>query len=614
MEKDYTLEFRNVGVNFNAGNADIYVWAPLAKQVNISILQGPKLALEPSQRGVWKLTTSELPPGAEYLFELVLEDETMLLPDPCSLYQPGGVHAPSRAVDLRSFSFTDTSWKGLALDEFIIYELHIGTFTAQGSFEAAIEKIDHLVDLGVTAVEIMPVAAFPGKRNWGYDGVFAFAVQESYGGPEGLMRFVDACHAKGLAVILDVVYNHFGPEGNYLPHYGPYFTDKYSTPWGQAVNFDDAGADEVRRFVIENMLMWFRDFHIDALRLDAVHAIKDMGATHILAEMRAVLDHYNLSRGMNHRLIVECDLNAPRYINSLQKGGYGMSAQWIDEFHHALRVAAGQPQQGYYADFNGVEDLAKSYADAYVYDGRYSEERQRSFGARADNAACRFVVFSQNHDQVGNRMLGERSGTLYSPSMMRLLAAAVLVSPYLPLLFMGEEWGESRPFLYFVDHSEPSLIEAVRKGRAEEFKAFQQQQDPPDPQSSESFLRSKISWPELAFAGSAKHMFDFYKDMIKLRKTQPVLRNGDRFNLRADAYPAQHCLLLYRWNAQEKLVAVMNFSSERQSLALPGITIIHKLIDSEQGSYAGNEGQHASVVAEGTVLIAPESFSLFSYV
>ncbi len=327
--------------------------------------------------------------------------------------------------------------------------------------------------IGVNAIELMPVVQFPGSRNWGYDGVFPFAVQHSYGGARGLQTLVDICHQKGIAVVLDVVYNHLGPEGNYLGAYGPYFTDKYNTPWGNALNFDDAWCDGVRQFFIENVLMWFRDFHVDALRLDAVHAIKDFSAVHILREIKMHVNQLTKETGRTHHLIVELDLNDPKFINPLEEQGFGMDAQWIDEFHHALRVTATGESTGYYSDFTGISHLAKAYQDAYVYDGQYSPHRFKKFGLKAENhPGQQFIVFSQNHDQVGNRMLGERTSQLVSLEMQKLMAGAVLVSPYLPMLFMGEEYAEPNPFLYFVSHTDPDLVEAVRKGRKAEFAAF----------------------------------------------------------------------------------------------------------------------------------------------
>lgn len=364
----------------------------------------------------------------------------------------------------------------------------------------------------------MPVAQFSGARNWGYDGVFPFAVQNSYGGPEALQHFVNACHQHNIAVVLDVVYNHVGPEGNNLGKFGPYFTDKYKTPWGEAINFDDAGCDGVRKYFIENVLMWFRDFHIDALRLDAVHAIKDFGPSHILKEIKQHTDALMQETGRAHYLIAECDLNDIKYIQPIEEGGYGMDAQWIDEFHHSLRVTAGNERTGYYQDFDGILHLAKSFHDGYVFDGIYSAHRQKTFGTKTTGIAGeKFIVFSQNHDHVGNRMLGERTSTLVSFEMQKLLAATCLISPYLPMLFMGEEYSEKNPFLYFVSHSDKALVEAVRKGRKEEFAEFHNEGEVPDPQAEETFQQSKLQW-HLLQEKQHSAMLSFYKSLIALRK------------------------------------------------------------------------------------------------
>ncbi|HTM92145.1 MAG TPA: malto-oligosyltrehalose trehalohydrolase, partial [Flavisolibacter sp.] len=516
--KEIDVSKRTIGVNFNEQNeAEIIVWSPIAEQVAI-VFNKEQIELDKEDFGYWHAQSNKLQAGSQYKFLLNGKDQ---YPDPASLSQPDGVHESSKAIDLKKFHWTDTDWNNLPLEDYIIYELHIGTFTPAGTFAAIEEKLDHLVSLGITAIEIMPVAQFPGNRNWGYDGVFPFAVQNSYGSAEGLQHLVNACHQKGLAVILDVVYNHLGPEGNYLGAFGPYFTDKYKTPWGNAINFDDAWCDGVRRYFIENALMWFRDFHIDALRLDAVHAIKDFSPVHILREIKQYIDKLMQATGRRHYLIVESDLNDNRFINSLQKGGYGMDAQWIDEFHHALRVTATKEQTGYYSDFSGIEDLAKAYKDAYVYDGQFSPHRKKAFGIKTENEGKQFIVFSQNHDQVGNRMLGERTSRLISFEMQKLLAAAVVVSPYLPMLFMGEEWSEPNAFLYFVSHTDKDLSEAVRKGRKKEFAAFHIQGEAPDPVSEESFLRSKIQW-NLIEEGEHKIMLQYYKALIQLRKTNEV--------------------------------------------------------------------------------------------
>jgi maltooligosyltrehalose trehalohydrolase len=568
--------------------------------------------LQPEAYGYWHLETDQLSAGQAYHYEITIDGEVQMKPDPASLLQLDGVHGASTIVDLQAYSFKDEQWKGIPLEQYLIYELHVGTFSADGNFKAIEQRLDHLVELGVTALELMPVAAFPGERNWGYDGVFPFAVQANYGGPEGLQQLVDACHQKGLAVILDVVYNHLGPEGNPLPAFGAYFTDKYHTPWGDAVNFDDAYCDGVRHFFIENMLMWFRDFHIDALRLDAVHAIKDFSAQHILAEMRTYVDQLNAETGKTHFLLVECDLNDSKYINNGEKGGYGMDAQWIDEFHHALRVAAGETKTGYYADFNGVNHLAKAFHDAYIYDGQYSEERKKTFGNKVlGNGGKQFIVFSQNHDQVGNRMLGERSSTLYSFGMQKLLIGAVLVSPYIPLLFMGEEWGETNPFLYFVSHSEPALIKAVQNGRANEFRAFHQEGEVPDPQDMHTFERSKLQWESLQGI-QQKQLLNYYKALIALRKSNAVLNKLDRKQLQATALEKQNVLILHRWYKDDKILCFLNFSKEVQELNFSDSYHWNKLFDSSSTMFGGQNESTFEPYDKEMLNLQPESIVIFA--
>ncbi|MGZ5192118.1 MAG: malto-oligosyltrehalose trehalohydrolase, partial [Flavisolibacter sp.] len=409
--KEVDLQKRNIGLNFNdKGECELGVWSPESNNVHLSV-NDEKIKLNKNDLGYWSMKTNLVKPGARYKILLNNENE---FPDPASLSQPEGVHAASMAIDLKKFNWTDHQWQNHKPEDYIFYELHTGCFSQEGNFEGIEKKLEHLISLGVNAIEIMPVAQFPGERNWGYDGVFPFAVQNSYGGAEGLQRLVNSCHEKGIAVVLDVVYNHLGPEGNYLGAFGPYFTEKYKTPWGPAINFDDAWCEGVRRYFIENALMWFRDFHIDALRLDAVHAIKDLSPVHILREIKTYVNALMQKTGRTYYLIAELDLNDNRYINPLEENGYGMDAQWIDEFHHALRVTSGQERDGYYEDFNGIEHLAKAYRDAYVYDGQYSQHRKKFFGVKAQNEGKQFVVFSQNHDQVGNRMLGERTSSLLS--------------------------------------------------------------------------------------------------------------------------------------------------------------------------------------------------------
>ncbi|AYL98597.1 malto-oligosyltrehalose trehalohydrolase [Mucilaginibacter celer] len=590
------------GVRFKDNRAEIAVWAPYAKKVAVIINDGTVIDLNTVAYGYWVLTTAALKPGDRYRFKL---DDKMALPDPASLSQPNGVHGASMAIDINQFKWTDAAWQNPGLGQYVIYELHAGTFSPAGTFEGIAEKLGYLKQLGITAIEIMPVAQFPGGRNWGYDGVFPYAVQNTYGGAEGLAKLVNICHKQGIAVILDVVYNHFGPEGNYMGIYGPYFTGKYHTPWGDAINFDDAWCDEVRHYFIQNVLMWFRDFHIDALRLDAVHAIKDFSAKHILKEIKENVDELMAQTGRKHHLIIEFDLNDPLFIDPIQKRGYGMDAQWIDEFHHALRVTAGEKRDGYYSDFEGIGHLAKAYNDAYVYDGIYSPGRLKTFGANAnDNPGRQFIVFSQNHDHVGNRMLGERSSQLFGFEMQKLMAAAVMVSPFIPMLFMGEEWAESNPFQYFVSHTEPELVEAVRKGRKAEFASFHTDEEAPDPQAIATFERSKLQW-DLPAKDGHKQMLSFYQALIRVRKQLPALAILDRKKLKTTVYEAGKILLLHRWYENQSVFCLMNFSDTEHSVNLP-----------ENGTYsvvlnsADSEWRGPGRAAEG--YIRPQSIIIYT--
>lgn len=552
------------------GEAEIVVWSPLAKSVEV-VTDKKKFTLS-NNDGYWRSTTREISPGTKYRISI---DGRDALPEPASLSQPDDVHGPSAAIDLTKFNWTDTSWKNIPQQDYIIYELHTGTFSPEHNFDGIINKLDHLLELGINAIEIMPVAQFPGSRNWGYDGVYPFAVHESYGGAERLQNLVNSCHEKGIAVILDVIYNHIGPEGNYLPQFAPYFTDKYQTPWGKALNFDDAWCDGVREYFIENVLMWFRDFHIDALRMDAVHAIKDFSPVHIIKEISQHVDALEQLTGNEYYLIVEMDLNDPVYINPKNKCGYGADAQWVDEFHHALRVAAGQKPEGYYSDFNGIVHLAKSYNDAYVYDGQFSCHRKKNFGMKTGNPGEQFVVFSQNHDQTGNRMLGERTSTLVSLEMCKLMAAAVMASPYIPMLFMGEEWAESNPFLFFISHTDKELAAIVNKGRKEEFSYFNWAGEPPDPRLEETFVNSMLQW-QLLKREPHKSMYNYYRTLIAFRKANPAFNNTNRNNIMAEADETTKILRLQRWSEHQRLECILNFSDVTQPYEWPSGKVVFK--------------------------------------
>jgi maltooligosyltrehalose trehalohydrolase len=493
----------------------IAVWAPFAERVELDA-EGRREELARGDGGWWH--GRALPPGTDYGFVLDGDDE--VLPDPRSPWQPHGVHGPSRTIDHAAFTWTDGGWRAKPLRDSVVYELHVGTFTPDGTFSAAIARLPHLVTLGVDVVELLPVTAFSGRHGWGYDGVDLYAVHDAYGGPDGLKSFVDACHASGLGVVMDVVYNHLGPAGNYLGRFGPYFTDRYRTPWGPAVNYDDAGSDEVRRFVVDNALMWLRDYHCDGLRLDAVHAIFDQSATHLLEEITAAAEPYGF-------VIAESDLNDPRVVTPRERNGLGCDVQWSDDFHHALHAALTGERDGYYADFGPVEQVAKALRGAYVYDGQHAAYRGRRHGRPVVGLpATAFLGYLQDHDQVGNRAAGERSSHLLPPPLLKVAAALVLTAPFVPMLFMGEEWGASTPWQYFTDHEDAGLADAVRKGRREEFRAFGwDPDDVPDPQDPATFERSRLRWEEIPEPVHAE-LLDWHRRLLALRRDEPALRDG----------------------------------------------------------------------------------------
>jgi len=437
------------------------------------------------------------------------------------------VHGPSALVEHAGFAWSDSAWRGLPLADAVIYELHVGTFSPAGTFEGVKEKIPYLLELGVNAIELMPVAAFPGTRGWGYDGVDLFAPHPAYGGPAGLKRLVNACHRAGLAVVMDVVYNHLGPDGNYLGEFGPYFTNVYRTPWGSALNFDGPGSDEVRRFFVDNAISWLRDYHCDGLRLDAVHAIIDTSATHFLLQVRDAVRELDAISGRAHWLIAESDSNDPRIVSPVEVGGYGFDAQWSDDFHHALHAVLTGERGGYYADFGRLEDLATSLRQAFVYAGRYSTYRGRTHGRLPEGLpGYAFLGYIQDHDQVGNRARGERLSDLVSPGLCRVAAAVVLFAPFTPMLFMGEEWGASTPFLYFTDHQSRELGEAVTEGRRLEFASFGwSPESVPDPQDEATFEASRLRWEELR-EPLHQELAQWYRDLLSLRRTEAGLRDG----------------------------------------------------------------------------------------
>jgi maltooligosyltrehalose trehalohydrolase len=459
------------------------------------------------------------------------------------------VHAASRLLDHDRFHWTDELWRGAPLSGSVFYELHIGTFTDEGTFDAAIERLDHLVELGVDQVEVMPVAAFAGEHGWGYDGVHLWAVHQPYGGPDGFKRFVDACHARGLGVVLDVVYNHLGPSGNYLSRFGPYFTDRHHTPWGQAVNLDDAESDEVRAWIVENALMWLRDYHVDGLRLDAVHALVDDRATHLLEQLSSAVDVLAAQVRRPLFLVAESDLNDPRVVTSREAGGYGVHAQWCDDVHHALHSLLTGETQGYYGDFGSLAALAKTLTGAFFHDGSWSSFRERHHGRPVDRRrvpAYRFLAYLNDHDQTGNRATGDRIGANLSPGLQLVGAALVLTSPFTPMLFMGDEWGASTPWQFFADHQEPELADAIRRGRRREFAEHGwSEEDVPDPQDPATFQRSKLDWAERDRAPHAE-LLDWHRTLLTLRRTVAELTDPRLDRVRVTFDEAARWVVVHR--------------------------------------------------------------------
>jgi maltooligosyltrehalose trehalohydrolase len=581
------------------------VWAPRARKVEVHIISPNErtVAMQSSEHGYSYAEVPDVPPGTLYCFRL---DEGIERPDPASRFQPQGVHGPSQVVD-NHFPWTDGAWRGLPLDKYVLYELHPGTFTPEGRFDAIIARIADLKRLGITAIELMPVAQFPGNRNWGYDGVYPYAAQESYGGPAGLKRLVNACHEQGMAIVLDVVYNHLGPEGNYSADFGDYFTDLYKTPWGQSLNFDAGGSDEVRRYFIENALEWVGDFHFDALRLDAIHAIVDPSATPFLQELAAEVHARAEELNRLVYLLPESNRNDAREVTPTDAGGWGLDSVWNDDFHHALHVLLTGEQTGHYEDFHGIEDLAQAFREGFVYSGQYSKYRGRRHGNSSEGIPGEgLIVFAQNHDQVGNRLLGDRLAQTASFEQLKLAAGTVLLAPYLPLLFMGEEYGEIAPFQYFVSHGDPALVEAVRKGRAEEFARFRWGGEIPDPQSEETFRRAKLSW-ELRNQGRHGVLLDFYRELLRMRREIPALAQLDKKCTEVTAFPCENALLVRRWSGASEIFAVFNFNLRPVQLSLPvPAGNWQKQLDSAESRWQG-EGSKVPDSADSS---GPVHFSL----
>lgn len=594
---------------YGAGNKKytFTVWAPQRKQIEV-IHNESAYPMNRDERGYWSATLDNIRPGDRYLYRL---DHEKIFPDPASRWQPDGVHGASAVADTE-FAWTDDDWEGLLMSDMIIYELHTGTFTEPGTFDGIVSRLAYLKSLGVNTIEVMPIAQFPGRRNWGYDGVYPFAAHHDYGGVDGFKRLVNEAHRQGIAVILDVVYNHMGPEGNYLREYGPYFTEKYHTPWGSALNFDDAWCDGVRHYFLQNALMWLDEFHVDGLRMDAIHAICDFSANHFIQDLTTAVAGLERDSGRKKVLIAEIDLNNPRYINPPEKGGYGMDGQWVDEFHHALRALVTGETDGYYEDFGKPEHLTKALRDSYVYTGQYSKHRKKQFGVPPrDNDYSQFVVFGQNHDQVGNRLLGDRLTGKISFEALKLVAATVLLSPHVPMLFMGEEYGEKNPFQYFISHTDDKLVELVRKGRRDEFHYFNWKGDVPDPQSEEVFRQCILSGPDPEDP-EQNVLQQWYTFLIRFRKERLAMKGRERDSLQAFDPTEDGVVSFIRSSGSDKVLVVLNFSKQPASYTPPLFPAIRKVFDSSASQWQGPGAVTPDVPTPSvSFTINPESVVLF---
>jgi maltooligosyltrehalose trehalohydrolase len=602
-----------IGANYLGNNqCEFTVWAPTLNQVAVQLASPDKrlLPMQKSDEGYWQTTATDIPPGTLYTYQLESKNNW---PDPASKYQPQGVHAPSEVIDENTFTWIDTDWEGVSLAEMIIYELHVGTFTKAGTFEAIIPQLNQLKELGINAIEIMPVAQFPGDRNWGYDGVYPYAVQNSYGGPEGFKKLVNACHEQGISVILDVVFNHLGPEGNYLSQFAPYFTSKYGSIWGTPLNFDDAYSDGVRNYFIENALYWLRDYHIDALRIDAIQAIFEVSARPFLQELADATADFSQQLGRKLYLIAESDLNDVRTLRPKELGGFGLDAQWCDDFHHALHALLTGENDRYYQDFGKCEHLAKSFKESFVYSGQYAPHRKRKHGNSAKNQpAHQFVVFSQTHDQIGNRILGDRLSKLVDFEGLKLAAGTVLISPYIPFLFMGEEYGEESPFLYFVSHSDENLIEAIRQDKQQEFKIFEGRGQFQDPQSLETFQKCKLNWQKQT-EGKHKILWEWHQHLIQLRRTIPALKKLDKNNLEVSSIETEKILFLHRWTKESQIFCILNFNKQQVTFTatLPQGNW-KRILDSADAKWMGaGSTLPENIASEQELTVKPQSFALY---
>ena len=593
------------------------VWAPLKEKIALHVVAPfeQEYFMQKEEGGYFSLAIESSADTLRYFYK---PDGVGDCPDPASQFQPEGVHGPSQTVDHAAYPWKDKTWKGLPLEEMVMYELHVGTFTPEGSFEAIIPRLDSLLEIGINALELMPVAQFPGSRNWGYDGVFPYAVQHSYGGPEGLKKLVDACHQRGMAVWLDVVYNHIGPEGSCLSQFGPYFTKNYQTPWGDALNFDGAWSDGVRDFFSDNAVHWFEHYHIDGLRCDAVHAVYDNGAVHFWELLHQKVKALEEKKGKRFYLLAESDLNSPKVVTPPAQGGYGFDGQWLVDFHHALYVLVNPVDKERYYDFGSIEQLAKAYKEGFVHSGEWVKFRNRKHGrSSAGVPGNQFVVFNCNHDQAGNRAGGERLSMLVSFERVKLAAAALLLSPYVPLFFMGEEYADRTPFFYFVSHNDPGLIEAVRKGRREEFKDFGFEGEVPDPQDEETFRRSKIEWTDRD-KGEHRLVLQWHQRLLSMRRTMAPLKNFDKSSVEVSVVGSGALALFRKAENDEGLFCLFNFSEEDISYTVPeGQSTASKLLDSKAEEWRWTEKDARTypetIKAGANLTLLPLSVVVYAY-
>ena len=590
---------REMGVRLSGegDEAEFRVFAHRKKEVSLVIKtsQGEKeYPMKAEEPHVYSLKLEGIKEGTLYKYHIDAEGP---FPDPYTHYQPQGVHGFSQVMHQNLYSWQDQGWKGLAQEDLILMEIHVGTFSTRGDFAGVTEKLDHLVELGITAVELMPVIQTPGRWNWGYDGANLFSVNCNYGTPEDLKALVDACHQRGMAVILDVVYNHFGPEGNYLPMYGPYLTEKHKTPWGEAVNYDDSFSEFTRRMVLDNIRYWIKDYHLDGFRLDAVHAIEDYSETHILQEIKDETEKLSKELGRSIFVIAESDENDVKLITPPKKGGFGLDAVWMDDFHHSLHTVLTAEKQGYYIDYGPIENLESVYKN-FLYTGQHSRFWKKPRGTDAALYPGRqFVVAIQNHDQVGNRATGDRLTTLVDFAYLKAAAGLLFFAPYIPLLFMGEEYGEENPFLFFSDYGDEELKKGVSEGRRKEFADFDWD-EVPDPQDPATFYRSRLT-PSSEWQEKNRHLFTFYKDLIRLRREHPVLKNLDKFNVESKTEPAKKLVEILRWNQGKKLTGLFNLGSEDVEIQE---SPSKELLSSARAEYGG-PGHKRGILQKGEALI-----------